>query len=97
MKKLAVILSIALTLAAIPSAKAIPPILAVAPDHIGGYQRALFPTWKDVLHDGCTARKEVLIQEAVVPPKIGPGCYLIGGEWIDPYSGINESTMVILG
>jgi len=87
MKKLAITLTIALTLAAIPSAKAIPPILAVAPDHIGGYQRALFPTWKDVLHDGCTARKEVLMQEAVIAPKGGSGCYLIGGEWIDPYSG----------
>jgi hypothetical protein len=87
MKKLAIALSISLTLALTPSAQAYPPTLAVAPDHIGGYLRALFPTWKDVLHDGCTARKEVLLQEAVVAPKIGSGCYLIGGEWIDPYSG----------
>ena len=35
MKKLAITLTIALTLAAIPSARAIPPILAVTADHIG--------------------------------------------------------------
>jgi hypothetical protein len=87
MKKLAVSLSITLAITFTPSAYAVSPTLPVAPDHIGGYQRALFPTWKDVLHDGCTARKEVLIAEAVVPPKIGSGCFLIGGEWIDPYSG----------
>ena len=80
-------LSLLITLSLTPTANAIPPVLQVAPDHIGGYQRALFPTWLDVLHDGCTARKEVLIQEAVVEPKKGPGCYLTGGEWIDPYSG----------
>ena len=87
MRKLALLLSLTITFAFTPSAHAIPPTLSVAPDHIGGYQRALFSTWLDVLHDGCTARKEVLIQEAVIAPSKGAGCYLTGGEWIDPYSG----------
>ena len=88
MRKLALLLTLIITTAFTPSAHAIPPTLSVAPDHIGGYQRSLFPTWLDVLHDGCTARKEVLRQEAVIAPSIGSNCWLTGGEWIDPYSGI---------
>ena len=87
MRKVAILLALILTATFAPTANAIPPILPVAPDHIGGYQRSLFPTWLDVLHDGCTARKEVLMQEAVIAPKKEANCFLAGGEWIDPYSG----------
>lgn len=87
MKKLAIALSITLTLAFTPSAQAVPPFLAVAPDHNFGYVRTLFKHWTDVLHDGCTTRKEVLMMEARVDPVKSSNCYLSGGQWIDPYSG----------
>ena len=87
MKKIAVALSLTLTLVFTPSANAVPPTLAVAPDHNFGYARSLFKLWTDVLHDGCTARKEVLLQEAVVAPNKSANCFITGGEWIDPYSG----------
>ena len=87
MKKLAIACCISLILATTPSAHAVPPTLAVAADHNTGYARSLFKHWTDVLHDGCTTRKEVLLQEAVTPPNKSANCYLSGGQWIDPYSG----------
>lgn len=46
-----------------------------------GYDRDLFPHWVDADGDGCNARYEVLIAEAVRAPSIGSGCRLTGGRW----------------
>jgi Protein of unknown function (DUF1524) len=62
--------------------------LAVAPEHVGGYDRDMFPLWIDANGDGCNTRREVLIAQAVTPPHVGPGCDLTGGRWRSPYDGL---------
>ena len=59
--------------------------LTVAQDHQFGYNRALFKLWIDEDKDGCNTRAEVLIEEAIVKPKIGKKCALTGGKWLSPY------------
>ena len=61
--------------------------LFIAPDYLNGYDRALFKHWSDADKDGCDTRAEVLIEEAIVKPKIGPKCKLTGGKWISAYDG----------
>jgi hypothetical protein len=61
--------------------------LVVAEDKTTGYNRSLFKHWIDADKDGCNTRAEVLIEEAIVRPKIGPKCKLTGGEWISAYDG----------
>jgi hypothetical protein len=61
--------------------------LVVAEDKTTGYNRSLFKHWIDADKDGCNTRAEVLIEEAVVKPKIGPKCKLTGGEWVSAYDG----------
>ena len=61
--------------------------LVVAEDKTTGYNRSLFKHWIDADKDGCNTRAEVLIEEAVVKPKIGPKCKLIGGKWFSSYDG----------
>ncbi len=61
--------------------------LVVAEDNTTGYKRSLFKHWVDADKDGCDTRAEVLIEEAVVKPKIGPKCKLTGGEWFSSYDG----------
>jgi len=61
--------------------------LVVAEDKTTGYNRSLFKHWIDADKDGCNTRAEVLLEEAVVKPKIGPKCKLTGGEWISAYDG----------
>ena len=61
--------------------------LTVADDKATGYNRALFKHWIDVDKDGCDTRAEVLIEEAIVKPKIGPKCKLTGGKWLSAYDG----------
>jgi len=61
--------------------------LVVAEDKTTGYNRSLFKHWIDTDKDGCNTRAEVLIEEAVVKPKIGPKCKLTGGEWVSAYDG----------
>lgn len=46
--------------------------LIVAQDKVGGYDRSKFKHWIDADKNGCDTRAEVLIEEAVVKPKIGP-------------------------
>jgi hypothetical protein len=87
MKRLSIALIVALLISNLPSASAVAPILPVTADRTTGYARSLFKHWTDVLHDGCTARKEVLLQEAITPPKVSANCFITGGVWIDPYSG----------
>jgi hypothetical protein len=62
--------------------------LVVAPEHLDGYERDLFPYWTDDDGDGCNTRYEVLISEAIVAPTIVEGCDLIGGSWFSPYDGV---------
>jgi len=63
-------------------------MLATAPEDRSGYDRALFRHWIDADGDGCNARREVLIEEAVVPPTVGGGCSLFGGQWLSAYDGL---------
>jgi hypothetical protein len=48
----------------------------------------LFNHWIDADKDKCDTRKEVLIQEAVVAPKLSSGCVFNGGKWISAYDGL---------
>ncbi|OEV27496.1 hypothetical protein AN219_22670 [Streptomyces nanshensis] len=61
--------------------------LRVADTDPGGYDREKFKLWTDADHDGCDARKEVLLQEAVRKPKQDEDCELTGGEWASYYDG----------
>jgi Protein of unknown function (DUF1524) len=62
--------------------------LEVAPEHLEGYDRDLFPHWTDDDADGCNTRYEVLITEAVVAPEVVAGCDLVGGSWRSPYDDV---------
>ncbi|MEU1409611.1 HNH endonuclease family protein [Streptomyces sp. NPDC005728] len=58
------------------------------PDPRVGYDRdKKFPHWTAglILNDGCDTRKEVILQEAVEAPEVGPKCRLIGGRWFSAY------------
>jgi len=59
--------------------------LPVAVENRTGYSRDLFRHWIDVDGDGCNARYEVLIAEAVTAPKVSSPCYLSGGRWYSYY------------
>lgn len=61
--------------------------LTITTEQAGGYDRGLFKHWVDADGDGCDARKEVLIAEAVAAPNVGSGCALSGGEWLSRYDG----------
>jgi hypothetical protein len=74
-----------------PSAQAFELPLTVAADQLSGYERSLFKHWIDADKDRCDTRKEVLIQEAIIVPKLNSGCGFNGGEWISPYEGLPTS------
>lgn len=59
--------------------------LTVTPEDRTGYQRTAFKHWIDADKDGCNTRAEVLIDEAVEPPAVGPRCALTGGRWYSAY------------
>lgn len=65
--------------------------LTVAAEAEGGYERRLFKHWADADRDGCDARRETLIAEAVVAPSVGASCALAGGEWVSRYDGKTTS------
>jgi hypothetical protein len=71
-----------------PAAQAFDLPLTVAADQLSGYERSLFKHWIDADKDRCDTRKEVLIQEAVVIPKLSSGCVLNGGQWISSYDAL---------
>ena len=60
-------------------------LIQFAEEYVGGYDRKLFNHWIDADKDGCDTRKEVLIAEAIVKPKIGAKCALSGGTWLSSY------------
>lgn len=64
--------------------------LAVQPERRSGYDRGLFDHWVDADGDRCDARREVLIAEAVVFPRVGASCSLSGGQWYSVYDGATE-------
>jgi len=85
-KKLAAIVSLTiLFLSSTSPAEASQIVLIVADDHSVGYDRSLFKHWIDADKDGCDTRNEVLIEEAIVKPKVGKKCSLAGGLWTSPY------------
>jgi len=59
--------------------------LVTAPDYEGEYKRSAFRHWVDADKNGCDTRAEVLIEEAIVKPKIGKKCSLTGGKWRSQY------------
>jgi hypothetical protein len=61
--------------------------IEVAEDKTTGYNRSAFKHWIDTDKNGCNSRAEVLIEEAVVKPKIGAKCKLTGGKWFSAYDG----------
>ncbi|MFF8775463.1 HNH endonuclease family protein [Kitasatospora sp. NPDC015120] len=62
--------------------------LPVADEDRTGYVRTAFRHWIDADKDGCNARKEVILREAVEAPQISPGCSLTGGAWYSIYDGV---------
>ena len=63
--------------------------LKVAPDVREGYSRAKFRHWSDLDKNGCNTRNDVIIQEALVKPKVDKGCKIVKdtGKWYSAYEG----------
>lgn len=59
--------------------------LPVAEEDRTGYTRSSFRHWVDSDSDGCDARREVLLEEAIEAPTVGPRCALTGGSWYSAY------------
>jgi hypothetical protein len=69
-----------------------------APERDRGFTASSFPGWRDADGDGCSTAAEVLVAEALRPPRVGSGCALTGGRWHSPYDGryrTRSSTMVV--
>lgn len=62
-------------------------VLTIANDYTSGFSRTAFKHWIDADKNGCDTRAEVLIEEAIVKPKIGAKCKLFGGKWTSSYDG----------
>ena len=65
--------------------------LKVADEVRTGYKRTLFKHWITASRAGqagCDSRKSVIIDEAIVKPKIESGCKLVGGEWLSIYDNV---------
>ena len=65
--------------------------LVIEDERPEGYDRDLFRHWVDADKDGCDARREVLIMEAVEQPIVGEGCKLSGGAWSSAYDGLTTT------
>jgi hypothetical protein len=65
--------------------------LKVADEVRTGYKRTLFKHWITISRagqTGCDSRKSVIIDEAIVKPKVESGCKLVGGEWLSIYDNV---------
>lgn len=60
----------------------------LSPEYTVGYDRSLFPHWKDLDRDGCDTRKEVLIRDSRTPAVVGSSCVVSSGTWYSPYDGV---------
>jgi hypothetical protein len=62
--------------------------IALAPEVRPGYHRDDWPHWLDTDADCRDTRTEVLIRDAVAPPRLSAdGCRVVAGVWRDPYTG----------
>ena len=61
--------------------------LVIAEESKSTYSRSEFKHWSDLDNDKCDTRAEVLLQEAVIEPKVGKNCKLSGGRWVSMYDG----------
>ncbi|MGW2161845.1 HNH endonuclease family protein [Nonomuraea sp. NPDC001699] len=59
--------------------------LPIAAESRDGYKRTSFKHWVDADGNGCSARYEVLISEAIDAPTVGAQCKLTGGAWYSYY------------
>jgi hypothetical protein len=69
-----------------------------APERDRGFTSSSFPGWRDADGDGCSTAAEVLVAEALRPPRVGKSCALTGGRWHSPYDGryrTRSSTLVV--
>ena len=69
-----------------------------APERDRGFTASSFPGWRDADGDGCSTAAEVLVAEALRPPRVGASCSLAGGRWRSPYDGryrTRSSRMVV--
>ena len=73
-------------------------ILKVAPDVREGYSRAKFRHWSDLDKNGCNTRNDVIIQEALVKPKVEKGCKIVKdtGRWYSAYDGVTVTNFSAL-
>jgi hypothetical protein len=56
------------------------------------YRRELYPTWRDIDHDGCDAREQALVAQSTTPAQVSfPGCQVVAGDWVSPYDGFATS------
>lgn len=63
--------------------------LPVAQERRDGYDRDLFRHWSDLDGNGCDARDDVLVAEAVSGSR--RGCFVAGGRWVSAYDGVTTS------
>lgn len=63
--------------------------LPVAQERRDGYDRDLFRHWSDLDGNGCDARDDVLIAEAVAGTR--RGCSVSSGVWVSAYDGVRTS------
>lgn len=61
--------------------------IRIVPEYSVGYDRDLFPHWKDLDGDGCDTRKEVLIRDSRTAAVVGSSCTVSSGTWYSPYDG----------
>jgi len=62
--------------------------IRIVPEYTVGYDRDLFPHWKDLDGDGCDTRREVLIRDSQTKVVVGSSCTVSSGTWYSPYDGV---------
>ncbi len=63
--------------------------LTIQEESRDGYQRELFmDRWSDFDQDGCDTRREILIQESLIPVIVEEDCKIILGKWVSIYDGL---------
>jgi hypothetical protein len=73
-------------------------VLKIAPDVREGYARSKFKHWSDLDKNGCNTRNDVIIQEALVKPKVDKGCKIVKdtGKWYSVYDGVTVTNFSAL-